>query len=48
MLEVRPPSYVELIVDWILAVSLADVVYPAYHVYGEHVKPGWLPCSFIF
>jgi hypothetical protein len=48
MLAVRPPSYVELIVDWIIAVNLADVVYFAYHVYGEHVKLGWPPCSFSF
>jgi hypothetical protein len=31
---------VELMVDWIIAVSLADVVYLAYHVYEEPVKLG--------
>jgi hypothetical protein len=48
VLAVRLPSYVELIVDWIIAVNLADVAYLAYHVYEEPVKLGWPPCSFSF
>jgi hypothetical protein len=40
MLAVRLPSYVELVVDWILAVNLADVLYFAYYVYGEPITPG--------